>query len=122
MRKTLGEKIGLAINGFLLLLLAFIAIYPFWHVLMYSLSNSQAASSGGLFFWPRNFDLLGYKLVLQQPQIYRAYWNTISERFSAPRWGLSSRLLWPIRFPFPVLKGAGSFVWLFSLRCSSTRR
>jgi len=78
MKKTKGERIGSFINGFILLLLAFITIYPFWHVLMYSISNSQAASSGGLFFLPRGIDFLGYKLVLQQSQIYVAYWNTIS--------------------------------------------
>ena len=111
MRKTLGEKIGLAINGFLLLLLAFIAIYPFWHVLMYSLSNSQAASSGGLFFWPRNFDLLGYTLVLQQPQIYRAYWNTIVRTVLSTALGLilTAALAYPLSLP--RLKG-GRFLCL----------
>lgn len=77
MKQTFGEKIGLLINNLLLLLLAFITIYPFWHVLMYSISNSQAASSGGLFFLPRDIDFTGYKMVLQQKQLYRAYWNSI---------------------------------------------
>ncbi|RCX09965.1 carbohydrate ABC transporter membrane protein 2 (CUT1 family) [Anaerobacterium chartisolvens] len=78
MKKTRAEKAGMIINGLLLLLITFITIYPFWHVLMYSISNSQAASSGGLFFIPRELDLLGYRMVLKQPQLYIAYWNTIA--------------------------------------------
>jgi len=78
MKKTRAEKVGMIINGLLLLLITFITIYPFWHVLMYSISNSQAASSGGLFFIPRELNLLGYRMVLKQPQLYIAYWNTIA--------------------------------------------
>lgn len=78
MRNTKGEKIGSLVNGFILFLLILITVYPFWHVLMYSISDSQAASRGGLFFLPRKIDFIGYELVLQQPQIYIAYWNTIA--------------------------------------------
>lgn len=78
MKTTRGERIGRIIIYTILFLVALITLYPFWHVLMYSISDSQMASSGGLFLVPRGFDLLGYKLVLQQPQIYRAYWNTIA--------------------------------------------
>lgn len=78
MKKTKGEKIGIALNGAILILIAFITLYPFWHVLMYSISDSQLASSGGLFFIPRSIDFTGYNLVLKQPQLYIAYWNTIA--------------------------------------------
>lgn len=52
-------------------------IYPFWHVLMYSVSNSKAAMSGGLFFFPREFNLLAYKMIFRTSQIFVAYRNTI---------------------------------------------
>lgn len=55
----------------------FTTIYPFWHVLMYSVSNSKAAMSGGLFFTPREFDLLGYRMIFKTKQIFVAYGNTI---------------------------------------------
>lgn len=101
MKKNFAEKIGVFINGFVLVLLAFLTIYPFWHVLMYSISNSQAASSGGLFFLPRGVDLLGYKLVLQQPQIYRVYFNTIARTAvgTALSMVLSATLAYPLALP-----------------------
>ena len=55
----------------------FSTVYPFWHVLMYSISNSKAAMSGGLFFKPREFDLLAYKMIFRTSQIFVAYKNTI---------------------------------------------
>ncbi|WP_027627129.1 carbohydrate ABC transporter permease [Ruminiclostridium cellobioparum] len=78
MKKSKAEIIGMIINGVALFLIAFITIYPFWHVLMYSISDSQRASAGGLFFLPKGLDITGYELVLKQPQLYNAYWNTIA--------------------------------------------
>lgn len=78
MKKSKAEIIGMIINGVALFLIAFITIYPFWHVLMYSISDSQQASAGGLFFLPKGLDITGYELVLKQPQLYKAYWNTIA--------------------------------------------
>ena len=54
-------------------------IYPFWHVLMYSVSDSRASMSGGLFLYPRDFTLLGYELIFQTRQIFVAYGNTIAK-------------------------------------------
>ncbi|GHT56941.1 putative ABC transporter permease protein YtcP [Spirochaetia bacterium] len=54
-------------------------VYPFWHVLMYSVSDSKAAMSGGLFFVPRSFSLLGYRMLFSTQQIFIAYGNTIAK-------------------------------------------
>ena len=107
MKLTKAEKIGTVINGGVLFLLAFITIYPFWYVLMYSFSNSQAASAGGLFFLPKDFDLLGYKLVLQQKQIYSAYFISVSRTVigTAISILLTATLAYPLSLP--RLKGRG---------------
>ncbi len=76
-KKTPAEKAGHAIVVTLLIMFCFTTVYPFWHVLMYSASDSRAAMSGGLFFWPRQFDLLAYKMIFKTSQIYVAYRNTI---------------------------------------------
>ena len=52
-KRTMGERVGHGIIIFLLTLFAFACIYPFWHVLMYSISvnvSGQIASviAGGL--------------------------------------------------------------------------
>jgi putative aldouronate transport system permease protein len=64
---------------FLLGVFVFSTIYPFWHVLMYSVSDSKAAMSGGLCFVPRSFSLLGYKMLFGTKQIFVAYGNTIAK-------------------------------------------
>jgi putative aldouronate transport system permease protein len=73
---TIGGDI---IIYFLMLLVAFCTIFPFWHVLMYSVSDSRAAMSGGLFFIPREFTLVSYKMLFKTNQIFVACWNTISK-------------------------------------------
>ena len=60
--RTRGERIGNTIILILLTLLSLIMIYPFWHVLMYSISDAKLALGGGIFLWPRGFSLYGYKL------------------------------------------------------------
>lgn len=76
-RRSTSEKVGYTVVCTLLVLFCFTTVYPFWHVLMYSASDSQVAMSGGLFFWPRKFDLLAYKMIFKTSQIYVAYRNTI---------------------------------------------
>ena len=77
-RKTWGDHLVDGVNGFLLCAFAFSTLYPFWHVIMYSVSESRAAMSGGLFFVPREATLIGYKLLFQTKMIFTAYRNTIA--------------------------------------------
>ena len=76
-RRTRGERIGNRIIVVLLGMLSIVMIYPFWHVLMYSISDGAKALGGGLFFWPKGFSLFSYGLVLRNAQIWVSYKNTI---------------------------------------------
>ena len=76
-KRTMGERVGHGIIIFLLTLFAFACIYPFWHVLMYSISDSQEAMTGGLFLVPRRPTFLSYSMIFKTRQIYVAYSNTI---------------------------------------------
>lgn len=60
-------------------LLALVCLYPFWHVFMYSLSDSRQAMSGGIFLYPRGFSLLSWKMVLQTRQLFIAFGNTMAK-------------------------------------------
>ena len=80
-KRSAGEQIGYAIIVTLLVLFAFSTLYPFWHVLMYSISDSGEAMSGGLFFLPRKPTLLAYRTVLRTRQIFVAYRNTILKTY-----------------------------------------
>ncbi len=72
-----GGRIGDIVIGIFLGIMVLITIYPFWHVVMYSLSDSHASMSGGIFLWPRDFSLLSYQQLLSTRQIYICYRNSI---------------------------------------------
>ena len=76
-RRSRGEQIGYCFICLILGLFAFSTIYPVWHVIMYSFSDSKKAMSGGLFFWPRGFSTLSYEMVFHTGQIWIAYRNSL---------------------------------------------
>lgn len=53
-------------------------IYPFWHTLMYSLSDTKEVTKHTVLFYPILPSLEAYKLILSTKQIYVAYGNTIA--------------------------------------------
>lgn len=74
---TASERIGHFVLCVFLALFCVSTTYPFWHVIMYSVSDSQAAMSGGLFLLPRKPGLLAYSMIFKTSQIYVAYGNTV---------------------------------------------
>lgn len=76
-RESAGERVGHFFVSLFLILFCFTTTYPFWHVLMYSISDSNAAMSGGLFFLPRKPSFLAYEMIFKTSQIFVAYGNTI---------------------------------------------
>lgn len=60
------------INGFILCLLAVICIYPFYYVLIYSLSDSHEALKG-ISFWPKGVTFHNYKILLDLNDIGNAF-------------------------------------------------
>lgn len=107
--RTRGERVGNTIILILLTLLSLIMIYPFWHVLMYSISDAKLALGGGIFLWPRGFSLYGYKLVMKNAQIWIAYRNTILK--TAAGTSLSVLLSAMTAYPLSVrrLRGRNGF-------------
>ncbi|WP_312880331.1 carbohydrate ABC transporter permease [Paenibacillus phytorum] len=77
MRESFGERLWYFILNIGMLLVSIVTLYPFWHVLMYSLSDPKLAMGGGLFLWMKGFSLTSYELLLQSKGIYYAYGNSI---------------------------------------------
>lgn len=75
-KKSIPEKIGLTLIYIVLLLLFFISLYPLWYTLMYSISDSGLALSGGYFLLPKGFSLRAFKIVLRTKNLYRAMINS----------------------------------------------
>ena len=77
MKSSRTENIYHFILNAFMLLLAFMTLYPFWHVLMYAISDPKAAMQGGLFLLPKGFSLTSIQLLLESHGIYEAYGNSI---------------------------------------------
>lgn len=77
MKTTLGEKIFYFINGCILLLFAFMCLYPLAYVLSASLSNVDAVMRGEVMLLPKGFNLGAYKEVLQEKMIWSGYANSL---------------------------------------------
>jgi len=77
--RTKGEKIFAYFNYILMALLAFITLYPMWHIFMSSISDpTQVLLYRGLYLWPRGTpQLRGFALVFQNPNIMSGYLNTL---------------------------------------------
>lgn len=77
-KRTVGDWIFDCFNYLLMVIIAFITIYPFLHVLFSSFSDStKLVEHSGLLLCPAGFSLAGYKAVFQNPDIYIGYANTI---------------------------------------------
>ena len=78
LKRTMGEKIFSIFNGFILLLVGFLCVYPLYYVICASFSDPAALMRhSGFLFKPLGFTLEGYKLVLKNSEIYIGYANTI---------------------------------------------
>lgn len=83
-RRSIGERLFDGFNAFILLLVVLITLYPFWYVLIASLSDPMHVLQRGAFlFWPvgadgsPGFSLSAYKMVLSNPNIVLGFRNTL---------------------------------------------
>lgn len=65
------------INGFLLLMLAFVCIFPFLNVLAVSLSENNAVITGNITIFPKGFQLDSYVKIFQNEAMIRSLVFTI---------------------------------------------
>jgi len=76
-KKKLGDVLTDSFLSTLLIVLTIVCIYPFWHVLMYSLSDSRASMSGGLFLLPKEFTLEAYRVTFKTKKLFVAIGNSV---------------------------------------------
>lgn len=60
-----------------LFIIVIFTLYPFWHIMMYSISDPLEAMDGGLFLVPKGFSMVGVQSILRSTGIFTAYGNTI---------------------------------------------
>lgn len=74
-------KVSKVIIYLILILLALITLFPFWYVVVGSITSPATFyTSGGIMLWPTEFDLTSYTYVFSkgwQSPILQGYWTTI---------------------------------------------
>jgi len=77
MKKKPSEIVASVILHIIMVLLGVITLYPFWHVIMYSISDPVKAMGGGIFLWPKGLSTIGFDILFKTNQVYVAYGNSI---------------------------------------------
>lgn len=75
--KSTGYKIFSFFNIIIMTLILVFCLYPFIYMLALSFSSSKAVLAGRVFFYPVDINLGTYKTILNYPNFFIAYRNTI---------------------------------------------
>ncbi len=65
------------VNGFIMLLVGFILLYPIIYIVSVSFSDTIYIVQNKVTFFPKGFNIEAYKLILKNARIPRAYLNTM---------------------------------------------
>lgn len=72
-RTSTGEKIFTVFNYTFITVLCLVMLYPFWHVVMQSFSSMEETLKGGMFLYPKGFNIDTYKSVFNNPQVFTGF-------------------------------------------------
>lgn len=72
-----GDLVFEIVNHVLLILAAIVVIYPLYLIIIASISDPYAVMRGEVLLYPKDISFIGYQKLLQNPEIWRAYLNTI---------------------------------------------
>ena len=78
-RDTFGDRVFAFLCYAVVVLVAFICLYPLWLVLIYSFSDPDAVNAGRVWLWPVGVTWDAYKEVFARPDLMKGYWNTITQ-------------------------------------------
>ena len=76
-RQSAGSRIFDVFNVLLMFLFLCITLYPFWYIIVVSLSDGKDVLAGRVVLWPVNFTLDTYKVVLRDSSIVTGFRNTV---------------------------------------------
>lgn len=77
MKFTTSEKIINAVIVAILVVFAFLCLFPFYNSLVLSFNDGKDALNGGIYFWPREFTLKNYQLVFSDSTIFSAFFVSV---------------------------------------------
>lgn len=119
----MGTKINLSkadrvfdvINLGLLLLLAFVTIYPIYFVLIASVSDPYAVLRGEVMLWVKDFTLEPYKNVFANKMIWTGYLNSIINTVILVAYNLALTIPAAYVMTRKELKGRKVLTWFFMI-------
>ena len=82
-KKSLGSQVFDIFNIILLSLISLTMIFPFYYILIYSVSN-PGLLGGGMILWPKGFSLEAYKIILSDNSVLRSIVISVARTISGP--------------------------------------
>lgn len=76
-KKHWDDRLFVIVNSIILIAIFVLFLYPVWFVLIASVSDPTAVSTGRVMLWPVGFELKGYERVFSNPDVWLGYGNTI---------------------------------------------
>lgn len=104
-KKKMGDRLTDLCIHICLILVIIITIYPVWHVLMYSISDSRKAMTGGLFLLPKGFSLTTYEMLFKTKRLFMALKNTFAKTIIGTGINLTVTVLTAYALSLDELKG-----------------
>ena len=77
MKYSISERIFIWINTILLVIFAFICLFPFLHVVAKSFSSNEAITSGSVYMFPEGFQIQSYLRIFKTSQMITSMKFTI---------------------------------------------
>ncbi len=76
-KQSTGSKVFDVFNILFLLVFLVMTLYPFWYVMIISLSDGKDVMAGHVSVFPVNMTLATYKVVLSDSSILTSFYNTV---------------------------------------------
>lgn len=61
------------VNTILMVVLAFVTLYPIWYTVVLAFNDASDAALGGIYWWPRKFSLESFQKVFEEDTIIQAF-------------------------------------------------
>lgn len=116
-RIHIGNRFADALLVVFFIFASIIFIYPFLNVIAVSLSSNTMITTGQVTWFPKEFNTVGYKLLFEEGNIWRAYLNTVIVclGFAVVNLSLTSLLAYVMMVPDFVLKKPISALLLITM-------
>lgn len=113
--KSFGSRLFDLILTVVMIFIIFVTLFPFYHILIVSLSNGNAVLRGEVRFWPVQFTLDAYKLVFNDPNVPRSLMNSLIYTSLGTTINLIMTALCAYPLARPRFSGRNLFTWMVTL-------